>query len=164
MDVKATYLHGDIEEEIYVKPVKEFAKPEEKGKVWRLQKSMYGLKQSGRAWNKKLHEAMLKLRFTRTQADVCVYFKQDKKYVTIIAIYVDDLLILTSNEEQKMFLKNKLKQMFDMKDFGEVKHILGITITRDRAAGKIWLDQSVCSKRMFEKHFRSMQCKIAILS
>lgn len=52
------------------------------------------------------------------------------------------MLILASNEKEKSFLKSKLLQIFNMKDLGEAKHLLGMAITRDRKAKKIWLDQS----------------------
>lgn len=84
IDVTAAYLHGDIEEDIYVKPPTELAKASKDGKVWKLLKSIYGLKQSGRAWNRKLHNTLLSLGFVRSQADSCVYFKKDDKSLVII--------------------------------------------------------------------------------
>lgn len=137
MDMTAAYLHGDIEEEIYVKPPIELAKASQDGKVWKLRKSMYCLKQSDRAWNRKLHNTLLSLGFVRSQADPCVYFKRNDKSLIIIAVYVDDLLILANNRKEKSLLKSKLSQVFDMKDLGEARDLLGMCIVRDRKAGKV---------------------------
>ena len=74
MDVKTTFLHGDLEEEIYMKQLEGFVV---KGKefVCKLEKSMYGLKQSPRMWYKKFDTYMLGLGFTRSKEDYCVYSK-----------------------------------------------------------------------------------------
>lgn len=158
MNVTAAYLHGDIEEEIYVRPPEEFLKPEERDKVWRLRKSMCGLKQSRRSWNKKLHDTLIDMRFKRSKANSCVYFKREDKNLAIIAIYVDDLLLLTNNEKTKVLLKGKLSQKFDMKDLGEARYLLGMNITRDRKSGKIWLNQTTYIQRILQK-FGMSECK-----
>lgn len=158
MDVTAAYLHGNIEEEIYVKPPREIIKPGDERKVWRLRKSMYGLKQSGRAWNETLQETLTNLKFIRTRADPCVYFKRTNKGILIVGVYVDDLLILASNEKEKLYLKNKLAQVFNMKDLGEAKHLLGMVISRDHEAGKVWLDQSTYVQKVLQK-FNMHDCK-----
>lgn len=80
-----------------------------------------------------------------------MYFKRNNKSLVIIAVYVDDLLILASNEKVKTSLKKKLSQTFDMKDLGEAKYLLGMNITRDRKARKIWLDQSTYIQKMLQK-------------
>lgn len=158
MDVTAAYLHGDIEEEIYVRPSKEIAKKADAGKVFRLRKSMYGLKQSGRAWKMKLHQTLTNMSFTRSQADPCVYFKREKNKLVIIVVYVDDLLILATDEKELTLLKRKLSQTFNIKDLGEAKHLLGMVITRNRGAGEIWLDQSTYVQKVLQR-FGMDDCK-----
>ena len=151
MDVKAAYLHGDIEEDIYVEPPEELRSPEDEGQVWKLQKSMYGLKQSGRAWNKKLNETLINDGFERSKADPCVYIKRTKRGLVIVAVYVDDLLILAKDKKEKAILKRMLSQNFDMKDLGEAKHLLGMTISRDREKGKVWLVQTAYIQKTLKK-------------
>jgi len=98
------------------------------------------------------------MRFKRSKADSCVYFKREDKNRAIIAIYVDDLLILTNNEKTKVLLKGKLSQKFDMKDLGEARYLLGMNITRDRKSGKIWLNQTTYIQRILQK-FGMSECK-----
>lgn len=80
MDVTAAYLHGNIKENIYVTegPLKEMIKPGDEEKVWKLKRSMYGLKQSRQAWNGRLNDTLTKLSFRRLQADCCIYIKEIK--------------------------------------------------------------------------------------
>jgi hypothetical protein len=74
MDVKKTFLHGDLEEEIYMKQPEGFAVKGKKELVCRLKKSLYGLKQSPRMWYKKIDTYMLGLGFTRSKArSLCVF-------------------------------------------------------------------------------------------
>lgn len=112
MDVTAAYLHGYIKEDIYIQPPEELIKSSDKGRVWKLKKSMYGLKQSGRAWNERLNDVVTKLGFKRSQADCCIYFKRDKVNLIIIAVYVDDLLILSNNVQKLSTLKKELSENF----------------------------------------------------
>ena len=66
MDVKSAYLHADINEEVYMRQPKGY---ELEGKVWRLRKSLYGLKQSGRNWQNLLHDYLIELNFKQYSAD-----------------------------------------------------------------------------------------------
>jgi len=71
---------------------------------------MYDSKQSGQSWNEYLDKTLRKLNFKRSQADACVYYKRNKANLLIIAVYVDDLLILANNEESLSLLKRQLSQ------------------------------------------------------
>ena len=75
MDVKTTFLHGDLEEEIYMKQPEGFMVKGKKELVCRLKKSLYGLKQSPRMWYQKFDTYIRGLGFTRRKEDQCVYFK-----------------------------------------------------------------------------------------
>ena len=75
MDVKTTFLHGDLEEEIYMKQPEGYVVKGKKELVCKMKKSLYGLKQSPRMWYQKFDTYMLGLGFTRSKEDQCVYFK-----------------------------------------------------------------------------------------
>ena len=75
MDVKTTFLHGDLEEEIYMKQPKGFAVKGKKELVCKLKKSLYELKQSPRMWYQKIDTYIWGLGFIRSKVDQCVYFK-----------------------------------------------------------------------------------------
>ena len=96
MDVETAFLNGKLGEEIYMQQPEGYVKPGEKYVVCKLEKSLYGLKQSSRCWNKALRESVEKIGFTQATADPCVFIRK-KDTLTIIAIHVDDLMILAEN-------------------------------------------------------------------
>jgi hypothetical protein len=75
MDVKTTFLHGDLEEEIYMKQPEGFVVKGKKELVCKLKKSLYGLKESPRMWYQKFDTYILELGFVRSRVDHCVYSK-----------------------------------------------------------------------------------------
>ena len=76
LDVKNTFLHGDLDEEIYMEQPKGFVQNRNKKFVCRLKKSLYGLKQSLRQWYKKFNSFMMSQNYIRSEYDHCVYFKK----------------------------------------------------------------------------------------
>lgn len=153
MDVTSAYLNGDLEEEIYVKPPDEFKAYDKSEGVWRLKKALYGLKQSGRAWNKTLDNVLKQFKLQNSEADPCIYYRKIGGKKLIVAIYVDDLLILSDDKTEERKLKKHLRQNFQMKDLGEVKNFLGMNIRRDREHGNIQIDQTEYIKSIL-KRFR----------
>jgi hypothetical protein len=99
MDVKTTFLHGDLEEEIYMKQLEGFVVKGKKELVCKLKKSLYGLKQSPRMWYKKIDTYMLGLGFTRSKEDHYVYFKLIGDHLIYLVLYVDDMLLIGNNKE-----------------------------------------------------------------
>lgn len=99
MDVKTAYLHAPIDCEIYMEQPEGFEVKSKTGEklVCRLNKSLYGLKQSGRNWNKMLHDFLPENGFVQNSADYCVYSKQNDKERVMLIIWVDDLIIAASN-------------------------------------------------------------------
>lgn len=95
LDVKSAYLNGELEEEIFLDQPEGFQKRRHKSKVLRFQKSLYGLKQSARAWNKRATEVLNLIGFQQKNADQCLYTRKEKDgSTTYILLYVDDLLIV----------------------------------------------------------------------
>ena len=93
LDVKTAFLHGDLEEELYMRQPEGFIKEDRKNLVCRLKKSLYGLKQALRQWYKKFDSFMSSHGFTRCQADHCCYFKKIDNNFIILLLYVDDMLV-----------------------------------------------------------------------
>ena len=97
LDVQTAFLHGDLEEDLYMRQPEGFIKQDKKNLVCRLKKSLYGLKQAPRQWYKKFDSFMSSHGFTRSQADHCCYFKKfDNKFI-ILLLYVDDMLVAGSD-------------------------------------------------------------------
>lgn len=138
MDAITAFLQGELFEDIYIKKPEGFRCDE---KVLKLQKSIYGLKQSSRLWNIKLKGVLLKFGLEQSQIDPCIfyYLKDTKKLY--IAVYVDDLLIFSNDNLLKTKLKSCLKNNFEMKDLGAANSFLGLRISRDRESGKLYIDQ-----------------------
>jgi hypothetical protein len=152
MDVKTAFLHGDLEEEIYMVQLEGFEAKGKEHKVCRLKKSLYGLKQAPRQWYKKFNSFMVGQGYTRTNADHCVYVRQfpNGKFI-IILLYVDDMLIVGQDANMVGSLKKELFKSFDMKDLGPARQILGMQILRDRKAKKLWLSQEKYIERVLER-------------
>ncbi|KAJ0712899.1 putative RNA-directed DNA polymerase [Helianthus annuus] len=132
MDVKTAFLNGDLDEEIYMKQPEGFVMPGNEHKVCKLVKSLYGLKQAPKQWHQKFDEVVLSNGFVLNQADKCVYSKfDDSRKGVIICLYVDDMLIFGTDQDQVDKTKKFLSSCFDMKDLGEAEVILGIRIKRE---------------------------------
>ncbi|GJY67894.1 putative RNA-directed DNA polymerase [Tanacetum coccineum] len=130
MDVKTAFLNGDLEEEIYMNQPEGFIAPGQEGKVCRLVKSLYGLKQAPKQWHQKFDHTMLESGFKINECDKCVYVKDTSAGYVILCLYVDDMLIVGSNDKIIRSTKDMLKSKFDMKDMGLADVILGIKIIR----------------------------------
>ena len=131
MDVKTAFLNGDLDEEIYMKQPEGFVMPGHENKVCKLKKSLYGLKQAPKQWHQKFDDVVLSNGFSLNQADKCVYSKFDASGKgVIICLYVDDMLIFGTDQDQVDKTKEFLSSSFDMKDLGEAEVILGIRIKR----------------------------------
>eukprot|EP00253_Pinus_taeda_P029437 PITA_29437 len=141
MNVKTAFLHGDLEEEIYMKEPEGFAVKGKKELVCKLKKSLYGLKQSPRIWYQKFDTFIRGLGFTRSKEDHSVYFKLIGDCVIYLVLYVDDMFLVGNGKEIIQDLKTQLSSKFDMKDLGAANYILGMEIKRDRTKRKLWLNQ-----------------------
>eukprot|EP00253_Pinus_taeda_P024734 PITA_24734 len=141
MDVKATFLHGDLEEEICMKQLEGFAVKGKKELVCKLKKSLYGLKQSLRMWYQKFDTFIWGLGFTIRKADHCVYFKLIGDHVIYLVLHVDDILLVVNDKEIIQDLKTQLSSKFDMKDLSAANYILGMEIKQDQAKRKLLLNQ-----------------------
>jgi hypothetical protein len=130
MDVTSAFLNGKLQEEIYVKQPIGYVKKGQEDKVYKLKKSLYGLKQAPLCWNKEIDGALTKFGFTRNKADHGVYVKGNNKDWIAVALYVDDLLIISANNSEINEVKNCLSSMFKMKDLGLVEYFLGMKFTK----------------------------------
>jgi hypothetical protein len=93
LDVKTAFLHGDLEEEIYMDQPEGFIMPGKENVVCKLKKSLYGLNQSPRQWYKKFDSFMIDNGFKRSFYDSCVYIKFVDGSPIYLLLYVDDMLI-----------------------------------------------------------------------
>ena len=130
MDVKNAFLHGSLEEEVYMCQPPGFEDKKHPEYVCKLKKALYGLKQAPRAWHKELSESLKKFAFKMSKDDPSLYVKRINDCIVIILIYVDDLIIGGDSVDEIRKLKKNLEMQFHMKDLGELKYFLGIEIIR----------------------------------
>jgi hypothetical protein len=141
LDVKTVFLHGELEEEIYMDQPEGFIVPGKEDLVCKLKRSLYGLKQSPRQWYKRFDSFMLAHGFKRSQYDSCVYIKFVNGSPIYFMLYVDDMLIVAKSKKEITTLKAQLSSEFEMKNLGVVKKILGMEIIRDNKSGLLFLSQ-----------------------
>jgi len=101
-----------------------------KGKALRLKKSLYGLKQSPRAWFDRFRRAMCNMGYNQCNGDHTVFYHHSKNRVTILAVYVDDIIITGDDTLEIARLKRNLSKEFEVKDPGQLRYFLGIEIAR----------------------------------
>nr|GEX29117.1 retrovirus-related Pol polyprotein from transposon TNT 1-94 [Tanacetum cinerariifolium] len=133
MDVITAFLNGYLNEEVYMKQPEGFLNPKYPNRVCKLKRSMYGLKQASRQWNKRFDDEIKKFGFTQNHDEPCVYLKASESNITFLILYVDDILIMGNNIPMLQDVKSYLGRCFAMKDLGEAAYILGIKIYRDRS-------------------------------
>ena len=139
MDVKSAYLNSPIDTAIYMRLPPGYNR---KGKVARVMKGIYGLRQSGNLWHKTLTIAFNELDLTRSAIDHGVFYRHDNEGTTIVCSSTDDFAITVSSPERMTKFKSNLSSHFEMSDLGELAWILGIRVKRDRISRTITLSQA----------------------
>ena len=121
MDVKTAFLNGNIEEELYMVQPEGFVNPEDAGKVCKLQRSIYGLKQASRSWNLRFDEVIKEFGFVQNKEESCIYKKVSGSSVSFLVLYVDDILLVGNDKNLLNSVKEYLNSKFSMKDLVEVQ-------------------------------------------
>ena len=157
MDVKTAFLNGNLDEEIYLRQPKGYEVPGAESKVYHLKKAIYGLKQASREWNKSIESTLTKLGLTQSVADQCVYLKRRNSMLTMVAVYVDDILIASNDKTTMNSIKIGLKNAYDIHDLGSVHGCLGIEVIRPKD-GELVLRQGSYIRDTVE-HFQMESAK-----
>lgn len=145
-DVKTAFLHGDLEEEIFMRQPPGFEEQGLKEKVCKLKKSLYGLKQAARSWNQKLHKVLEQEGFKRCKVDPCLYRKRANSKWCYLLIYVDDLIAASEDQQMVKELERALKNNFEISCLGDVRYYLGIEVMRD-LHGDVFINQARYNNR-----------------
>lgn len=135
LDIKNAFLHGDLIEEVYMEQPPGFvAQGESRGFVCKLHKSLYGLKQSPRAWFSRFSHVIQQFGMIRSDKDHSVFYKHSSSGQCIyLLVYVDDIIITGNDHDGIKRLKYHLFQHFQTKDLGPLRYFLGIEVARSRA-------------------------------
>ncbi|GJW87673.1 retrotransposon protein, putative, ty1-copia subclass, partial [Tanacetum coccineum] len=151
MDVKTAFLNEYLNVEVYMEQPEGFVNPKYPNQVCKLKRSIYGLKQASRQWNKRFDDEIKKFGFSQNADEPCVYLKASGSNVTFLILYVDDILIMGNNIPMLQDVKSYLGRCFAMKDLGEAAYILGIKIYRDRSRRLIGLCQSAYIEKILKR-------------
>lgn len=143
MDVHNAFLHGDLEEEVYMKLPPGFSSPDDK-RVCRLKKSIYGLRQSPRCWFSKLSKALLEFGFKQNYKDYSLFTLTRKGATLFVLVYVDDLIVGGNDSALISLFKSYLSRCFHMKDLGVLRYFLGIEVSRGKE-GMYFCQKKVCA-------------------
>lgn len=129
MDVHNAFLHGDLEEEVYMKLPPGF-RGNNGNKVCRLRKSLYGLRQAPQCWFAKVTMALRVFGFTQSRSDYSFFVSTKNGAILRILVYVDDLIISGNSPSSITDFKDYLSACFHMKDLGSLKYFLGLEVAR----------------------------------
>ena len=148
LDVKTAFLHGELKETFYVCQPEGFEKKGCGNKVYKLNKALYGLRQAPRAWNNKLNQILMELKFSKCTKEPFVYRKNIKGELLVVAVYVDDLFVTGTSKKLIDEFKDGMASKFDMSDLGRLTYYLGIEVCQDDQG--ITLNQSRYAATIFE--------------
>ena len=151
MDVKTTFLNGNLEEEIYMMQPEGFIAKNQEHVVCKLKMSIYGLKQASRSWNIIFDQAIKSFGFEKSLDKPCVYKKHRDKVVMFLVLYVDDVLLIGNDVGVMSSVKVLFSSQFDMKDLGEANFILGIKLWQDRKNKMLGLSQARYIDKVLEQ-------------
>nr|GEW46083.1 retrotransposon protein, putative, Ty1-copia subclass [Tanacetum cinerariifolium] len=152
IDVKTSFLNVYLNEEVYIEQPECFVNQKYPNRVCKLKRSIYGLKQASRQWNKRFDDEIKKFGFTQNYDEPCVYLKASGSNITFLILYVDDILIMGNNIPMLQGVKSYLGRCFAMKDLGEAAYIIRIKIYRDRSRQLISLCQSAYIKKILKRY------------
>jgi len=153
MDVKSAYLNGNLEEEIFMAPPPGLEVPN--GMVLCLKKAVYGMKQGGWVWYEDISGTLKLMGYQRTDTDHAVFVHTRNNTPSIIALYVDDITMVSSDLDAINCDKEALKRRYQMSDLGKIAWILGIHIIQDHLAGRIALSQEKYINEILERFGKS---------
>jgi hypothetical protein len=149
MDVKSAFLNGELREEVYVQQPPGFVAAGHEGKVLKLIKALYGLRQAPRAWNVKLDNSLQNMGFTRCAGEHGMYTRGIGEARVVVGVYVDDLIITGADPVAVEAFKREMKRVFNMSDLGLLSFYLGIEVKQGN--NSITLGQEAYARKLLEK-------------
>ena len=144
IDIKTAFLYGLLpDDEIqYMEQPHGFEEPGKEEYIWRIERGLYGMKQSGRIWNQTMNEQMLAWGFTRLSCESCIYYRNSDTGTIVSAVHVDDFLSIASCKEENERFKDQMRSVWTISDLGAVRFVVGIAVAWDRPNRTVMLSQT----------------------
>jgi hypothetical protein len=127
LNVQNAFLHGNLEEEVYMRQSSEYENKSNPGFVCKLDNALYRLKQAPRAWYSRLSNKLLQLQFKPSKADSSLFYYHKGDVTLFVLVYVDDIIMASSSKNATKALLKDLEKEFALKDLGDLHYFLGIS-------------------------------------
>nr|GEW84069.1 hypothetical protein [Tanacetum cinerariifolium] len=150
MDVKTAFLYGPLKEEVCVNQPDGFVDPYNPDKVYRLKKTLYGLKQVPRAWYDELSTFVVSKGFSKGSIDPTLFITKHRGDILLVQIYVDDIIFGSTNPKFSKQFEKLMHSKFEMSMIGELKFFLGIQIHQSPRG--IFINQAKYAQEILIKH------------
>lgn len=148
LDIPTAFLNGELNSEVYIKPPEGL---KTKSQVLKLNRALYGLKESPRVWNDTFSNFAIKNKLKRSRFDCCLYYNKD----IWLLLYVDDILI-TGEKDKIRNISLLLQEYFKAKNLGEIKEFLGMSIVREEQT--LYINQTKFIEKLL-KYYNMQDCK-----
>ncbi|CAM8926310.1 unnamed protein product [Rhodiola kirilowii] len=158
LDVKNAFLHGYLQEDIFMHQPPGFVDPTRPNHVCHLQKSLYGLKQAPHAWFNRISSFLMASGFALSKADSSLFILRQKSHVLFLLLYVDDIVITGNNPLLLQSFIDTLGYHFDIKDLGPLSYFLGLRVVRESSG--LYINQAKYAYDLLVKH-SMVDCKPA---
>ncbi|RPG32542.1 MAG: hypothetical protein CBB72_010845 [Muricauda sp. TMED12] len=157
IDVRQAYLYADVEEELYMRMPPTLPRFDADGDelVTRLNRSLYGLRQSAKQWNKTLIEFLTAYGFAQSKVDTCLFTLGDdasSRGKMWLAVWVDDIVIAASSAAVRAHFVKAISERFTIEDKGALEWVLGVRVQRDRKRREIALSQELYIRDVLSKY------------
>nr|CCA24274.1 putative polyprotein [Albugo laibachii Nc14] len=148
-DVDTAFLNGYLEEDVFIYPPQGVeGKPNQ---IFKLNRSLYGIKQAATTWFKTISTVFAQMGFTKCLSDLCMFVRKDSKSWFYVTLYVDDMLIGSRIIDSIKKVASELSYHFSLKIFGKVRFILGIEVEYKQDLRQLNISKEACIQRMVEK-------------
>ena len=147
MDVSNAFLNSKLDSEVFMTQPETFSN---NNLVCKLNKSIYGLKQSSECWNFNLDAFIKQQGFSQSNADACIYTKTTSSDLFVVAVYVDDIIIASKSMNEISKLKSSLCKNYQMKDLGKLEYFLGVNVSQNN--GGIFIHESAYINSLLSKY------------
>lgn len=161
LDIKTAFLNGVLEEKVYVRQPPGYEQGSS-STVCRLHRALYGLRQAPRTWHLELKRALESIGFTQSSSDPGFFVRASSSGTVYLLMYVDDLLLASSDLRLLSEVKAAISKAFDARDLGDAHFFLGMSIDRERAHKSLRLSQPRHTLELLAKYGMS-ECKLACI-